>query len=527
MDVGILLVDRNSGKLWQKRTPHTVATGWVDVAAGGGGASVPTGTGFVHVTTGAQDAAARTVSESDITTTDITTGNASTTKHGFSPKLPNDVTLFYNGTGGFTVPAGGSGGAATNLSPWTTDINGNNKSLTNAANIIIGGTNVAEQISVLTTSDALKFSKLGDSAANAYLTNYLDRAIRTLTTTTPTLDLSLEGQQYLTLSGDTTVTLANAPSGAKQRTVFLNVLGNATRTIAFAGTTVNWLSDKHSPPPATWIKYRFEWNGTEVQGAVEAPLLGWELPLAAGTNTVFTTNGNNLVINSTGSGGGSAPVGTMVQSGITTQYRVPKAADTTGTNFIGSGMIGDSTGTNMNVLGTFTADNIRTTNGIIPLSIGNSKIVRTDSTGKLTPVTIGSGITFDGTTLSSSATATATNIPSVIGFTTDGGGSTVTTGAKAYIIARTGGTITGWNITAVGSSPTCTIDVWKIATGTALPTVSNTIMGTKPALSTGNAIRSSTLTGWTNTYSAGDIFGFNVDAVTVATKLTFQLETTQ
>jgi hypothetical protein len=49
-------------------------------------------------------------------------------------------------------------------------------------------------------------------------------------------------------------------------------------------------------------------------------------------------------------------------------------------------------------------------------------------------------------------------------------------------------------------------------------------MGTKPALSTGNAIRSTTLTSWNTTIAAGDIYGFNIDAVTNATKLTFQIE---
>lgn len=44
--------------------------------------------------------------------TDVTTLNASTTAHGLSPKLPNDATKFYNGVGGFTVPAGSGLSAA-------------------------------------------------------------------------------------------------------------------------------------------------------------------------------------------------------------------------------------------------------------------------------------------------------------------------------------------------------------------------------------------------------------------------------
>jgi hypothetical protein len=50
-------------------------------------------------------------------------------------------------------------------------------------------------------------------------------------------------------------------------------------------------------------------------------------------------------------------------------------------------------------------------------------------------------------------------------------------------------------------------------------------MGTKPALAAGNALRSTTLTGWTTmTYAAGDIIIFNIDAVANATWLTFALE---
>lgn len=129
----------------------------------------------------------------------------------------------------------------------------------------------------------------------------------------------------------------------------------------------------------------------------------------------------------------------------------------------------------------------------------------------------------------------ATQLPANVkahgfGFTTDGATLVIGTGVKGYFTSNYAGTIIGWSITADGSSPTCTIDVWKIGAGTALPTVTNTIFGTKPALSTGNAKRGACPTdcsGWTTTFVAGDIFGFNVDAITVATKLTFELETTR
>jgi hypothetical protein len=70
-----------------------------------------------------------------------------------------------------------------------------------------------------------------------------------------------------------------------------------------------------------------------------------------------------------------------------------------------------------------------------------------------------------------------------------------------------------------------TIDVWKIATGTAIPTISNSITASAtPAISTGTALHSTTLTGWTTSVSANDIFAFDVTAVSSATKASLVLQ---
>lgn len=53
--------------------------------------------------------------DAGISFSDITTNNASTSKHGFAPKLDGVVTHFYNGQGGWTTPAGGGGGYPTGL----------------------------------------------------------------------------------------------------------------------------------------------------------------------------------------------------------------------------------------------------------------------------------------------------------------------------------------------------------------------------------------------------------------------------
>lgn len=110
-------------------------------------------------------------------------------------------------------------------------------------------------------------------------------------------------------------------------------------------------------------------------------------------------------------------------------------------------------------------------------------------------------------------------------FTWDGMGATVITGSPTYFVIPYSCTIAGWSIVAIGSSPTTTIDVWRVAAGTALPTVANTIMGTKPALSSGNVVRSSTLTGWSpTTVTAGEIWAANLDAVSAATWIRFTIE---
>ncbi len=46
----------------------------------------------------------QTISDATISISDITTNNASTSKHGFVPKLPNDATKYYDGTGAYSVP---------------------------------------------------------------------------------------------------------------------------------------------------------------------------------------------------------------------------------------------------------------------------------------------------------------------------------------------------------------------------------------------------------------------------------------
>jgi hypothetical protein len=48
------------------------------------------------------------VTEAKLTLANNTTGNVSTTAHGFAPILPNDATKYLDGSGGYSIPAGSS-----------------------------------------------------------------------------------------------------------------------------------------------------------------------------------------------------------------------------------------------------------------------------------------------------------------------------------------------------------------------------------------------------------------------------------
>ena len=114
------------------------------------------------------------------------------------------------------------------------------------------------------------------------------------------------------------------------------------------------------------------------------------------------------------------------------------------------------------------------------------------------------------------------------GISVDGMGSVCNIGILGYIVFPFLCNISAWNIVADGASPTCTFDIWKVAIGTALPTVANTIInvgagGVKPFISTGNANKSTNMNNWNILISAGDIIAFNLDACTVATKISLTL----
>ncbi len=170
-----------------------------------------------------------------------------------------------------------------------------------------------------------------------------------------------------------------------------------------------------------------------------------------------------------------------------------------------------------------------TTNGIVITTGSNGTLAVATPTSTPTPTATATPTA----TPTATATATATPTPSATatafpqGFTAHfsrGGAAlqvndvTLTPWTTKYP-----GTITGFIISA--DQGTCTLKVWKKATGTAIPTIADVINTSGVSLATGTHIDSSTVSDFTTTtVSIGDQFMAQITAVSGgATDITFQV----
>ena len=182
--------------------------------------------------------------------------------------------------------------------------------------------------------------------------------------------------------------------------------------------------------------------------------------------------------------------------------------------------------------GTGAVDSINGLTGVVVLDAGD---VGADSAGTAATATAALAATLADIATSGSAddlvagTVPVARIPTdvrtrVVGCVIDGGGSAITTGLKSYVRVPFAGTITKWSI--IGDvSGSCVVDVWKSTWGAFPPTVANTIAGTeKPTLAAAQKAEDTTLSTWTTTVAAGDVFAFNVDSASTVTRVIVEVE---
>lgn len=144
----------------------------------------------------------------------------------------------------------------------------------------------------------------------------------------------------------------------------------------------------------------------------------------------------------------------------------------------------------------------------------------TVAAGDIEELSVSNGIEFTG---GPGLRLTSTERERQIGITVDGGGSVLTTGLKGFRSFSVAGTIIGARLFA-NASGSIVIDIWKDTYANFPPTVADTITASaKPTLSAAQKAEDTTLTGWTTSVAAGDVFGFNIDSVTTITRITLEL----
>jgi hypothetical protein len=287
---------------------------------------------------------------------------------------------------------------------------------------------------------------------------------------------------------NTQIAAGNLPGGTTLSQVVISSDWNDTHTVALL--PADFTTATGTPSSTTAYFGDNSWKSVSGTGTVTSVTV---IPANGLSGTVATATTTPAITLSTTITGVLKGNGTAISSATAgTDYQVPISLTTTGT----SGAA------------TFASNTLNIPQYAAPVS----SVSAADSSVTISPTT--GAVTVALTTNTRMGT---------IGISYDGGGVALTTGKKNYITCPFAGTITGWNITV--DTGTCTIDVWKIATGTAIPTVANTITAAAlPAISTGTAIHSTILTGWTTAIAIDDIFGFNITAVTGATLITLNLE---
>jgi hypothetical protein len=113
------------------------------------------------------------------------------------------------------------------------------------------------------------------------------------------------------------------------------------------------------------------------------------------------------------------------------------------------------------------------------------------------------------------------------GVTVDGVTGVVQVGTVGYVVMPYNGTITGWSITA-NVSGNIQFDIWKATN--AIPTAANTqipLAANRPKLTAQQYVNSTTLTGWTTSFLANDVYGFYVDSASTIKNATLTIRTTK
>lgn len=128
----------------------------------------------------------------------------------------------------------------------------------------------------------------------------------------------------------------------------------------------------------------------------------------------------------------------------------------------------------------------------------------------------------------------ATGPGAVVGLevTLDGGGATLTTGTKGYFEVPFNCVVSAARLFA-DQSGSIIVDIWKCTyaqfdAGATHPVAADKVTASAPpTITTATKSQDTTLTGWTTSWSAGDIIGLNITSVTSIQRVTLSLKATR
>jgi hypothetical protein len=128
-----------------------------------------------------------------------------------------------------------------------------------------------------------------------------------------------------------------------------------------------------------------------------------------------------------------------------------------------------------------------------------------------------------GATGSKGATGSSGITVGSFGLTIDGGSSVITSGGKGYVSMPYGGTITGWDMLG-NTTGSIQVDLKK-ANFSSFPTTTSVTGGNYIGMTTSIKGTDSTLSGWSATFSQGDIYEFKVVTISSLNRVNIVLRT--